>query len=400
MGGDQNVLDSNIGSNDNAAKLQEEIMKVLVLEKKLDQERDIYHEKTATYKADIQQYSDVQGARNDAEEKRAALNIEREQLQRQRGRFQQAVEGKTRQEQALKSQLQSNTPYMKVSDLEKRYKSLAESNLELSESVEQRKVDATPLRNKVIQLERNHQMWLQEQELLRKEDPLKEQERLGEQIRAGNAATQALERQIDNLDKRIDAASSSHSDLQQQSASLKSGTAAEMKKLLKKQAQLNQMLTEWTQEESQQVEELETTEPQLVNMGEEIRRLKEGIKRLPELGDQNVLDSNIGSNDNAAKLQEEIMKVLVLEKKLDQERDIYHEKTATYKADIQQYSDVQGARNDAEEKRAALNIEREQLQRQRGRFQQAVEGKTRQEQALKSQLQSNTSYMKVSDLEK
>merc|ERR1712168_70428 len=239
-----------------------------------------------------------------------------------------------------------------------------------------------------------------EQELLRKEDPLKEQERLGEQIRAGNAATQALERQIDHLDKRIDAASSSYSDLQQQSASLKSGTAAEMKKLLKKQAQLNQMLTEWTQEESQQVAELETTEPQMVNMGEEIRRLKEGIKRLPELGDQNVLDSNIGSNDNAAKLQEEIMKVLVLEKKLDQERDIYHEKKATYKADIQQYSDVQGARNDAEEKRAALNIEREQLQRQRGRFQQAVEAKTRQEQALKSQLQSNTSYMKISDLEK
>jgi len=160
--GNQNVLDTNLGSNENATQLQEEITQVLILEKKLDQERDTLHEKCANHKADIQQYSDVQGARQDADEKRAALNLEREQLQKQRGRFQQAVESKTRKEQSVKSQLQQEKSYQQAVDMEKRYKSLCESNLDLFESVEQRKVDATPLRNKVIQLERNHQMWLQD----------------------------------------------------------------------------------------------------------------------------------------------------------------------------------------------------------------------------------------------
>lgn len=61
-------------------------------------------------------------------------------------------------------------------------------------------------------------------ELARSDDPVKEQERLTEQIRAGNAATQALERQIDNLDKRIDAASTTKTEVDGQLVNLKSGT--------------------------------------------------------------------------------------------------------------------------------------------------------------------------------
>ena len=61
-------------------------------------------------------------------------------------------------------------------------------------------------------------------ELARSDDPVKEQERLTEQIRAGNAATQALERQIDNLDKRIDAASTTKAEVDGQLVNLKSGT--------------------------------------------------------------------------------------------------------------------------------------------------------------------------------
>lgn len=61
-------------------------------------------------------------------------------------------------------------------------------------------------------------------ELARSDDPVKEQERLTEQIRAGNAATQALERQIDNLDKRIDAAATTRAEVEGQLANLKSGT--------------------------------------------------------------------------------------------------------------------------------------------------------------------------------
>merc|ERR1712178_241383 len=150
-------------------------------------------------------------------------------------------------------------------------------------------------------------------ELERSDDPVKEQERLTEQIRAGNAATQALERQIDNLDKRFDAAATTKAEVEGQLANLKSGTAAEMKKLLKKKHQLVNMLSDWAKEEGDQSKEIEETTPQRKQLEEEIKRLKDGIKRLPELGDQNVLESNnnnLGSNQSAQKLLDDITQIL------------------------------------------------------------------------------------------
>lgn len=238
-------------------------------------------------------------------------------------------------------------------------------------------------------------------ELNRSDDPVKEQERLTEQIRAGNSATQALERQIEILEQRIDAASNIKSDVEGSLANLRSGTAAEMKKLFKKKHQLSQMLQDWADEESSQLAEIEKTTPQRAELEEEIKRLKDGIKRLPELGDQNVLESsNLGSNENAQKLQEDVTQILILEKKLNQEAEKLHEDIANRKADIQHYSDVQGARNDADEKRAALNIEREHLQQQRARFQKAVDQKTSKLQGVSTVLTASEEYKIASDLEK
>jgi len=238
-------------------------------------------------------------------------------------------------------------------------------------------------------------------ELARSDDPVKEQERLTEQIRAGNAATQALERQIDNLDKRIDAASTTKAEVDGQLVNLKSGTAAEMKKLLKKKNQLVNMLSDWSNEESSQLAEIEKTTPLRKQLEEEIKRLKDGIKRLPELGDQNVLEStNLGSNQSAQKVLEETTQILVLQKKLGQESEQLHETIASRKSDIQHYSDVQGARNDADEKRGALNVEREQLQLQRSKFQKAVDERTSKLQNVQTVLNASEGWKNAGDLEK
>ena len=174
-----------------------------------------------------------------------------------------------------------------------------------------------------------------------------------------------------------------------------------MKKLLKKKHQLVNMLSDWAKEEGDQSKEIEETTPQRKQLEEEIKRLKDGIKRLPELGDQNVLESNdLGSNQSAQKLLDDITQILVLQKKLGQESDQLQETIATRKADIQHYSDVQGARNDADEKRASLNAEREGLQLQRSKFQKAVDEKSNKLQNVQTVLNATEGYKNSSDLEK
>merc|ERR1711893_16903 len=106
-------------------------MQILVLEKKIEQENEQLEEKISSYKLDIEQYSDVHGARSEAEEKRTVLNEERDSLMRTKNKFQQATEAKTRRLQEIQTRLSKNDEYISCVDEERKLKAAAEANYDL-----------------------------------------------------------------------------------------------------------------------------------------------------------------------------------------------------------------------------------------------------------------------------
>ena len=230
-------------------------------------------------------------------------------------------------------------------------------------------------------------------------DPQKEQENLNDVIKSGNSAINSMTENLENLEKQMEEQISIYNNKENDLENLTSPTGTELKQLIKKQNQLNNMLADWQANEGSEKSEIASLEAKYSNFNDQVKRLKEGIKRLPELGDQNILESATNANKSGSKLQEEITQILILEKKLENESEELEEKLSKTKADISTFTDVATVKADCEEKRLALTTERESLNHQRNIFQQATEAKTRKMQRLSNLLENDSKFMQVSRLE-
>lgn len=102
-------------------------------------------------------FNDLERLRNDAEEKRAILESQREQLSGRKISVAQNLAEVKEKHDALKKTLADNETHVQLTNLEKKWSHLDQNNFAIEEFISNKKAEMNfePMKNKVIKMQRD-----------------------------------------------------------------------------------------------------------------------------------------------------------------------------------------------------------------------------------------------------
>lgn len=119
-----------------------DLEKVNQLETKITTELNSLKDRINKMSEDITLYSDIDGLKRQAEEKRKLLVAEKEELLSQRVTLKQDVGNLSSQYDAMKAQLQDNETYIQIGNLERKWQHLEQNNFAMKEYIAQKNAES------------------------------------------------------------------------------------------------------------------------------------------------------------------------------------------------------------------------------------------------------------------
>ncbi|KAG7167404.1 Intraflagellar transport protein 74-like [Homarus americanus] len=144
--------------------LQTNLQKIDALETKVQKEMVELKEKLGRMEKEILEFSDLDGLRTRAEEKRKKLAQEREDLEARKVCISQSLQEINSTISSTKNQLHENETYTQLTNLEKKWAHLEQTNFTLREFIAQRKAESNflPFKNQAMKLVQEYNRSLQE----------------------------------------------------------------------------------------------------------------------------------------------------------------------------------------------------------------------------------------------
>ncbi|XP_045608252.1 intraflagellar transport protein 74 homolog isoform X2 [Procambarus clarkii] len=245
--------------------------------------------------------------------------------------------------------------------------------------------------------------------------PKEERERLLLQVKEDNAEIATMERQISEVQEQIKQVQDEIQQLDQELEENQSERSQKYRELRKREETMEQFLATFDENKQEELKRLETLENNNVSLLEKLSRHLAHFKHLPSTHDFDMMRTDLafkegeleksryteqGLKHENLNLQANLQKIEALETKVQKEMIDLKEKLAQMELEIVEFSDLDGLKTRAEEKRRLLVQEKEELDARKSCISQSLQDITSAITALKNQLHENETYTQLTNLEK
>ncbi|XP_042865474.1 intraflagellar transport protein 74 homolog isoform X2 [Penaeus japonicus] len=245
--------------------------------------------------------------------------------------------------------------------------------------------------------------------------PKEERERLLLQVKEDNTEIATMERQIGEVQDHIHRVQEELQQLDQDLEENQSERSQKYRELRKREETMEQFLATFDKNKQDEVQRLETLEKNNVVLLEKLSRNLAHFNHLPSTRDFDVMQSDLafkegelekskyteqGLKQEHLNLQSNLQKIEALELKIQKEMVELKEKLVKMEKEMVEFSDLDGLRTRAEEKRRNLAEEKEQLDERKGAVTQNLQEIESTVKSLKKQLNENETYTQLTNLEK
>ncbi|KAK0082851.1 hypothetical protein PV325_009744 [Microctonus aethiopoides] len=281
-------------------------------------------------------------------------------------------------------------------------------SLEEQMSLSQIKQEAVKLRIKISEVEKKREKLKEEEK--NKLSPDEEREHLLNRVKQDNMDIMAAEKRIAEAEKRISEAEQELEQLDNDLEDNHSDKQIKYNELRKREEAIEQFMPTFEQNKDEEMEKLKNLEENVV---EKLRTLAYAIDQTGQLfiNDEmailNISNENSDQVDQSfeglskehIRLQQTIMKMENLEKKLNQELIELNEKITQRQNELIMLEDLEGLKARSEMKQEELITLQKQLKIQQPNCKKELTNVQKEHEALKSELEKNEIYIQISALE-
>ncbi|KAK8749313.1 hypothetical protein OTU49_015793 [Cherax quadricarinatus] len=275
------------------------------------------------------------------------------------------------------------------------------------------KQEAVGLYEKLQELEEKRAEIINENQ--KRGTPKEERERLLLQVKEDNAEIATMERQISEVQDQMKQVQEEVQQLDQELEENQSERSQKYRELRKREETMEQFLATFEENKEEELKRLESLETNNVAVLEKISRHLAHFKHLPSTHDFDTMRTDLafkegeleksryteqGLKHENLNLQANLQKIEALETKVQKEMVDIKEKLAQMEEEIVEFSDLDGLKSRAEEKRKQLAQEKDELEARKSCITQSLHEITTAITALKSQLHENETYTQLTNLEK
>lgn len=143
----ENTSQSLLGES---SKLQEDLGKVEELHDKITNEKDFLTEKIEEMTKEIENYSDLDTLRESAVAKKKELQREEEELRSRKGGFKDDLSQLSQKHEDLKKRLEEDEVHMQLSNLERKWQHLEQTNFAMKEYIAANSADCDQLKAEIL----------------------------------------------------------------------------------------------------------------------------------------------------------------------------------------------------------------------------------------------------------
>ncbi|XP_065069175.1 intraflagellar transport protein 74 homolog [Rhopilema esculentum] len=277
------------------------------------------------------------------------------------------------------------------------------------------KQEAVTLYEKAAELEEKKASLLEEMERNKKSSPAEERERLLKQVKEDNQEVARIENRISEIKEKIDNVQEEIRNLDMDLEEHQGERTAKYKELKKREETMQEFLDTFEENKSGELGQCKQIQSNIVTLLERVSRALVQTKHMPNFEDFRQMkddlnfketemikssETNKGLDSEQRRLQMDLEKVNQLESKITTELDSLKKRIDKMTEEIALYSDIDGVKKQAEEKRKLLMSEKEELLSQRETLKQDVKNLSSQYDAMKAQLQENETFIQLGNLER
>jgi len=277
------------------------------------------------------------------------------------------------------------------------------------------KQEAVNLHEKIFELEDKRNALLDEMERNKKSSPAEERERLLRQVKEDNQETARIEKRVSEIKEKIESIQEEIRNLDMDLEEHQGERTAKYKELKKREETMQEFLDGFEENKRSEMDQCKQLQSDVVTLLERISRALIQTKHMPNVEDFKQIkddlsfketemvkssETNKGLDSERRRLQMDLEKVNQLETKITTELNSLKDRINKMSEDITLYSDIDGLKRQAEEKRKLLVAEKEELLSQRVTLKQDVGNLSSQYDAMKAQLQDNETYIQIGNLER
>lgn len=275
------------------------------------------------------------------------------------------------------------------------------------------KQEAVGLYEKLQELEEKKEEIITENQ--KRGTPKEERERLLLQVKEDNAEIATMERQLSEVQEQMKRVHDEIQQLDQELEENQSERSQKYRELRKREETMEQFLATFDQNKHEELNRLETLENNNVSILEKLSRHLAHFKHLPSTQDFDVMRSDLAFKEGELEksryteqnlkhenlnLQANLQKIEALESKVQKEMVDLKEKLAVMEKEIVEFSDLDGLKSRADEKRRLLAQEKEELEGKKTSVTQSLQEITNAVATQKNQLQENETFTQLTNLEK
>lgn len=275
------------------------------------------------------------------------------------------------------------------------------------------KQDAVVLYSRLAELqEKKNEIITQNQQ---RGTPKEEREKLLRQVKEDNSEIATMERQISEVQEQIRQLQDECQQMDQELDENKSERSQKYRELRKREETMDHFLSTFEDAKKEELIRLETLENNNVALLEKLSRHLAHFKQLPSSNEFEIMRSDLafkegelekskfteqGLQSENLNLQANLQKIEALESKVQKEMEDLKEKLAKMNQEIIEYSDLDGLRTRADEKRRQLAQDKEQLETKKTSITQSLREVNDAVTSLKNQLHENETHTQLTNLEK
>ncbi|CAL4111956.1 unnamed protein product, partial [Meganyctiphanes norvegica] len=275
------------------------------------------------------------------------------------------------------------------------------------------KQDAVVLYEKLQELEEKRNEIQEENS--KRGTPKEERERLLLQVKEDNAEIATMERQVSEVQEHIRRIQEDLHNLDQDLEENQSERSQKYRELRKREETMDTFLESFDSNKTEELQRLGELEENNVRLLEKLSRNMQHFGNLPSSRDFETMRGDLafkegeleksryteqGLKQEHLNLQSNLQKIEALESKVQTEMVELKERLITMEKEIQEFSDLNGVKVRAEEKRRNLAEKKEELEIRKASVTQALKDIIAEVTAIKNQLNENETHTQLVNLEK
>lgn len=341
------------------------------------------------------------------------------------------LEGELKQQRNIAENMVLDMP----EDMRRRYAELKDKNENLLKQLEngQQEIDrlnlkraeledeisASPYKQEAVRLHEQLRELEDKRDQLMKEvstklTPDEERSRLLKQVKDDHAELATMERQIKEINERLQSVQDENQQLEQDLEDNQGTRSQQYKKLKQKEEAWDDFLTSFEENKAKEVERIKQLQTEIVRKLETISRDMSRSGQLPTPQQLDNMKDDLtfkekemekaqatatGLNSEKSKVADDLQKIEKMETKLLEEKQTLPEKIAKMEQEIQIYSDLDKLRTEAEIKKQKLTEDKTLLHKRRDTLKGFVDQANEQYKTKKAQLDDNETYKQLYHLE-